>query len=407
MKRSNLYERTRWRLGLTIIAIVVVAATIFYTNSIAYKLKLEEQKNVELWAFAQKNTLEATDLQVEACDFTLNSMIMDNSSIPMILTDENYRIVDAMNYPNRNVQDHPDFFERRIKVLRKRQVPIIVTDGQYKNYIFYQQSSLITTLEFFPYFQFTILSVLLLLGYFTFSSSREAEQERVWVGMAKETAHQLGTPITSLMGWIQNLQMLYPDDEELMMVVDEMNTDVELLKLVADRFSKIGTIPKLEPVNVYENLDKHLQYVQQRASRKITFNFPAPEEKQPLFIQINPLLFDWVIENLLKNALDAMAGKGSIGAKVTLEEKSIYIDIKDSGKGIPKRHHKSVFQPGYSTKKRGWGLGLSLCKRIVEKYHNGQIFVLESVENEGTTFRVKLPYHSDINSDPAILASDL
>ena len=229
-----------------------------------------------------------------------------------------------------------------------------------------------------------------MISYFTFSFNRQAEQERVWVGMAKETAHQLGTPITSLMGWIENIKLMYPDDENLTMIAEEMNTDIELLKLVADRFSKIGTTPDLEPFDIFKNLEKHLNYVRQRASRKITFAFP-PLQPTPLMVNINPLLFDWVIENLLKNALDAMEGKGNISAMVSQDESSIYIDIQDSGKGIPKKNFKTVFQPGYSTKKRGWGLGLSLCKRIVEKYHNGKIFVLSSVEGEGTTFRIQLP----------------
>jgi signal transduction histidine kinase len=170
-----------------------------------------------------------------------------------------------------------------------------------------------------------------------------------------------------------------------------MTTDLELLKLVADRFSKIGTQPKLQLVNVYDNLDKHLQYVEQRASRKITFDFPITQDLPPIYIQISPLLFDWVVENLLKNALDAMGGKGQIKARVLYTNNFVHIDISDTGKGIPKNKFKTVFQPGYSTKKRGWGLGLSLCKRIIENYHNGKIFVLNSTEEQGTTFRIQLP----------------
>ena len=392
MRGIRLYERTRWRYLLIIISLLVVAASISYTNTVANQLKLDEQKNIQLWADAQKKFVEATDIEYEYCDFTLHSMIEEkNSYIPVILCDEYYRILDARNYNNKDIIIDSSFFKKEIEQLRQKQVPIEIGDKNIKNYIFYRQSSLITSLEWFPYFQFAILGMLILISFFTFSFNKQAEQERVWVGMAKETAHQLGTPITSLMGWIENFKLMYPEDEQINMMCEEMNIDVELLKLVADRFSKIGTIPKLEPHNIYKNLAKHYQYVAQRASRKIVFDFPANMDKQYLEAKINPLLFDWVIENLLKNALDSMQGKGTIKASVLQLESYIVIDISDSGKGIPKNKFKSVFLPGYSTKKRGWGLGLSLCKRIIEKYHNGKIFVHKSVVDEGTTFRIQLP----------------
>ncbi|WMX16472.1 HAMP domain-containing sensor histidine kinase [Aureispira sp. CCB-E] len=392
MKKPKLYERTRWRFALIIIALIVVATSILYTNTVVYQLKLDEEKRVKLWFDAQKAMFNATPEEVEFCNFELYFSIMErNSDIPIILTDEHYRIMDVMNYEDKDAIKDTAYFNKEIAYLKKHQKPLVIEDDVIKNYLFYRQSTLITSLEWFPYFQFALLGVLLMLSYFTFSFNRQAEQERVWVGMAKETAHQLGTPLTSLMGWIQNINMMYPDDEDLLMIAEEMNTDVELLKLVADRFSKIGAVPKLEPINVYDNLNKHLQYVQQRASRKITFDFPDPTKHAALMVNINPLLFDWVVENLLKNALDALEGKGQIEARVIDGEYFVHIDISDTGKGIPKRSFKSVFQPGYSTKKRGWGLGLSLCKRIVEKYHNGKIFVLKSTEGKGTTFRIQLP----------------
>lgn len=392
MKKLKLYERTRWRLALIVIALVVVAASISYTNTVVYELKLDEEKRVKLWFEAQQAMFDATPEEEEFCDITLNlSIIENNSDIPIILTDEYYRIIDVMNYANKDLLKDTAYFNAEITYLSKHQKPILIENEIIKNYVFYKQSTLITSLEWFPYFQFALLGVLILLAYFTFSFNREAEQERVWVGMAKETAHQLGTPLSSLLGWIQNINMMYPEDEDLLMIADEMNTDVELLRLVADRFSKIGTVPKLEPINIYDNLNKHLLYVQQRASRKITFDFPDPAAQAALRVNISPLLFDWVVENLLKNALDASEGKGQIQARVTDGEYFVHIDISDAGKGIPKRSFKTVFQPGYSTKKRGWGLGLSLCKRIVEKYHNGKIFVLKSTEGKGTTFRIQLP----------------
>lgn len=392
MNRAKLFERSRWRFALIIIALLIVAASISYTNTVAYQLKLDEQKNIALWADAQKEFSSATDEEAEFCDFTLHStVIANNTTIPVIITDEHYRIIDAINYKDKDLEKDTAFFKKELEFLKSNRKPIIVGEKDYPNYIFYRQSTIITSLEWFPYFQFAILGLLLVLSYLTFSFNRQAEQERVWVGMAKETAHQLGTPITSLMGWTENLRMMYPDNEDLTMIVDEMNVDVELLKLVADRFSKIGAAAELKPANIFETLDKHLKYIQQRASRKITFSFPNSTENEPILVNINTLLFDWVIENLLKNALDAMEGKGQIQAKVSEDEKNVFIDISDSGKGIPKKSFKTVFQPGYSTKKRGWGLGLSLCKRIVEKYHHGKIFVLTSTEGEGTTFRIQLP----------------
>lgn len=392
MKKPKLYERTRWRFALIIIALVVVAASIFYTNTVVHQLKLDEQKRVKIWIEAQKGIYNVTPEEEEFCDIDLNLSILEkNSDIPMILTDEHYRVMDVMNYEGIDVMKDTAYLNAELSYLKASQTPLMIENDVIKNYLFYKQSSLITSLEWFPYFQFALLGVLIMLSYFTFSYNRQAEQERVWVGMAKETAHQLGTPLTSLLGWIQNINMMYPEEEDLLMIAEEMSTDVELLRLVADRFSKIGTIPKLGPINIYDNLNKHLLYVQQRASRKITFDFPDPEAQAALMVNINPLLFDWVVENLLKNALDASEGKGQIEARVTDGEYFVHIDISDTGKGIPKRTFKSVFQPGYSTKKRGWGLGLSLCKRIVEKYHNGKIFVLKSTEGKGTTFRIQLP----------------
>lgn len=392
MKKIKLYEHTHWRFALLIIGIIVVTASVTYTNRVAYELQQDEQKYVSLWAEAQRDMLEATPEEVEFCDVDLNlKIIKGNNHIPLLLTDEHYRIIDAVNYKGRDLQKDTAFFRQEIEELRATTTPIIMGDKNYTNYLFFRRSSIITSLEWFPYFQFAILGVLIIMAYLTFSFNRQAEQERVWVGMAKETAHQLGTPLTSLIGWLENMRMTYPEDEYLHMITDEMTTDVELLQLVADRFSKIGTQPKLNLVNVYDNLDKHLKYVQQRASRKITFDFPNAQDLPPIYIKINPLLFDWVIENLLKNALDALGGSGEIKARVLYTNNFVHIDVSDTGKGIPKGKFKTIFQPGYSTKKRGWGLGLSLCKRIIKNYHNGKIFVLNSIEGKGTTFRIQLP----------------
>jgi len=245
-------------------------------------------------------------------------------------------------------------------------------------------------LTYFPFIQLALIAAFVAFGYFSFSSARQSEQNQVWVGMAKETAHQLGTPITAIVAWIEHLRMIHEGNEETAEVLDELNNDVSRLNLIADRFSKIGAIPELEKTNIYEELENMRKYMQRRAPRKMIFEFPGLE-KEPLYAQLNAPLFNWVTENLLRNALDAMGGEGKISAKVTEGKGFINIDISDTGKGIPSNKLKTVFKPGYSTKKRGWGLGLSLAKRIIESYHSGRIFVKKSQLEEGTTFTIKLP----------------
>ena len=221
-----------------------------------------------------------------------------------------------------------------------------------------------------------------------FSTARKAEQDQVWVGMAKETAHQLGTPISAIIAWLEHLKMMKPDDEETMEIVVELENDVERLNLVADRFSKIGSKPKLETLNVAAQLNDCRIYMEKRSPRKVTFSYP--DENPAFMANINPPLFNWVVENLIRNSLDAMGGKGEISADITQDANHIYIDLSDTGSGIPPSKLKTVFQPGFTTKKRGWGLGLSLAKRIIESYHSGKIFVKSSIVNQGTTFTIKL-----------------
>jgi signal transduction histidine kinase len=392
MRKPFISKQVNWSGIFIVVALLVAGASMFYTSYVANELKEDEQKNIALWARTYTDMLNITPEEDEYCDFTLHSIVMSNNThTPMIVTDENYRIIDALNYTKELNQENQPFFDKDLVYLKNNTTPIVIEDENYTNYLYYKQSTLITNLEWFPYIQLGLLAILLLFAFLIFRYNREAEQERVWVGMAKETAHQLGTPITSLIGWIENIKLMYGEDSDLVMIANEMKIDVEHLTLVADRFSKIGAVPELKPINAYENLEKHYQYVKQRASRKITFDFPDSKNQSNTLINISPLLFDWVIENLLKNALDAMEGKGEIRAAISTTDKWVYIDIKDSGKGIPRKNFKTVFQPGFSTKQRGWGLGLSLCKRIVEKYHFGKIFVLSSAPNEGTTFRIQMP----------------
>ena len=308
-----------------------------------------------------------------------------NTTIPVFVTDERDKVLFHANFED-GIKDEDAYFNPIIKKMEKSGFDPIISEG---NKIYYQESTLLRQLRYFPLIQLILIAAFVGLGYAGFSTERRSEQNRVWVGMAKETAHQLGTPISGIVAWLENLRAMREEDEEVIEIVDELRTDVSRLELIAERFSKIGSIPSLEPVNIYTELEKCRAYMQRRASRKVQFNFPDPESK-PLGVRLNPPLFDWVIENLLRNALDAMDGIGSIQVNVTEEEHVVNIDVIDSGKGIPSSKFKTVFQPGFTTKKRGWGLGLSLSKRIIEEYHSGKIFVKKSEEGKGTTFSIRL-----------------
>jgi signal transduction histidine kinase len=282
----------------------------------------------------------------------------------------------------------PEMVLKMIKDMQAAHEPVVADLGEgVKRFIYYDDSQTLKQLRIFPFVQLAIFSVFLVISYFAFSNARRAEQNLVWVGMAKETAHQLGTPISSLEGWIEYLRELegMKGNEK---ILTELESDVNRLSLVAERFSKIGSVPKLIAQNAKSTLERNIDYMRRRASEKVKFNLFCSDELQ---LMINNQLFDWVIENLLKNALDAMDGEGEIDVEVTSDSKNVIIDVTDSGKGIPKNKFETIFEPGYSTKRRGWGLGLSLTKRIVEEYHQGKIFVKSSEINKGTTFRIMVP----------------
>ena len=250
-------------------------------------------------------------------------------------------------------------------------------------------SSLLVQIKVYPYIQIFITLIFLGIAYSMFSTARRAEQNKVWLGMAKETAHQLGTPLSSMVGWVELLKTMEDEQGQAQMIGDELEKDVLRLQLIAERFSKIGSEPQLENKDIVELVGNTVEYVKRRASSRIQFHY---DNDTPIYATVNPTLFDWVIENLLKNALDAMDGKGQIGVQISQErDQQILIDVSDTGKGIPKSRFTTVFEPGYSTKKRGWGLGLSLSRRIIENYHSGKIYVANSAVDQGTTFRVVLP----------------
>jgi signal transduction histidine kinase len=261
----------------------------------------------------------------------------------------------------------------------------IILTGKEKRYIFYKSSALQAQLRFYPFVQLGVIGLFLLITYFLFSTSRRSEQDRVWVGMSKETAHQLGTPLSSMIAWLELLKLKGIEDEGL----DEIKKDIDRLENITDRFSKIGSPPSLDPINIVDVVYNSTEYIKSRTSKKIEYIIRIPEDK-PLIVPVNAHLFSWVIENLVKNAIDAMSGQGTITISLYDEKNHVMIDISDTGKGISKSHFKAIFNPGYTSKKRGWGLGLSLSKRIIRDYHKGRIFVKHSYPNKDTTFRIIL-----------------
>lgn len=383
-------KKSRWKLYLGILGLVIIAISMVYTNYLVKQLEDEEKKKVQIWSEAYYRLNDQTaDL---SADLSLNLAIIEaNTTIPIILVNNGGGIDAVRNFGLE--KDTSEAFinsaelKAELSVIKKSGLEPIPIDN-FK--IYYKHSKILVLLRYFPLVQMILIAAFIIFGYLGFSSARKSEQNQVWVGMAKETAHQLGTPITAIIGWIDHLKLLHEEDESTQEIVTELGNDVGRLELIAERFSKIGSAPDLEPINIIEQLNKCREYMQRRSPRQIEFNFPNVENQQ-VMANINPPLFDWVIENLLRNALDAMDGKGKIAVQVFEERKFVCIEVSDTGKGIPANKFKTVFQPGYTTKKRGWGLGLSLVKRIVEQYHKGKIFVSKSVINEGTSFMIKLP----------------
>ncbi len=381
----DIYEqKSRWKIYLAIAGVIILTISMFYTNYLAQRLADGERDKARLLAQAWEslNTGDAGD----NADLTFQlEIIKSNTDIPAIVVNTAGKIDYAKNFGDKD--EDLEFLEKELdKIKISGPEPIIIPD----NYtIYYKKSQLLTLLTYFPLLQVLLFGTFMTIGYFLFSSARRSEQNRVWVGMAKETAHQLGTPISAIVAWIEHLKIM-TDDPNIHEVVKELGNDVDRLDLIADRFSKIGSSPDLEAVNIMHELEECRVYMQRRAPRKVAFEFPDPNSVERM-VNINPPLFAWVVENLLRNALDAMGSTGKIKAVVTDEANYVNIEISDTGSGIPASKFKTVFQPGYSTKKRGWGLGLSLAKRIIEDYHSGRIFVKKSSEVEGTTFTIKLP----------------
>lgn len=380
----RLYEqKIWWKRILFVIAIGIGIFSLWYTHQLVQKLAKEEEKKVLLWANATKQLIKAEG------DFTfLLDIIKDNETIPVILVDDAGSIIAHRNLDSIKVEQ-PEYLQHELALMKEEHesIPILYDETNKRfNYLYYKNSIILAQLKRYPYYQLTVIGIFIIVAYLAFSSSRRAEQNQVWVGMSKETAHQLGTPISSLMGWINLIRETEKSDQEDLLL--ELEKDVKRLELITERFSKIGSAPKLDIEVIDDVLQDSINYLQVRTSNRVRFKLVRNEDE--LTAQMNVPLFEWVIENICKNAIDAMNGEGSITMATQAEGDSVIIDITDTGKGISPSKLKTVFKPGYTTKKRGWGLGLSLAKRIIEDYHRGKIVVKSSEVNKGTTFRITL-----------------
>ena len=383
---QDVYRRKYlWKVYLGIAAVLLLALSTVYTNYLADRLAEGERDKVKIFVNTLK-VLRDTSQESLNRDYrpeteNLRLVLRD---IPVILVDESGEITESYNFSKGTN------LIQALASMKKQGLPPIEGEG-YAAKIYYTYSRTLTLLTYFPYLQILLLLVFFVLAILGMSAVRRAEQNKVWVGMAKETAHQLGTPISAIIGWIEHLKNTLPDSEENTMVLSELEKDVGRLNLIADRFSKIGSDPELETHSVQKVLSEVVRYMEKRAPKRVAFYLNDSPEHAKLLVRINKHLFAWVVENLLRNALDAMQGEGQISINIKEEPKTIHIDVSDTGHGIPQNKFKTVFEPGYSTKKRGWGLGLSLAKRIIEDYHGGKIFVKESKPDDGTTFSVVLP----------------
>ena len=374
-----------WRILLSFIAILIVSATIFFANFLSKKIAGEEKIKIEQWVEALNDAADPNSIQT---NLTTKVLTENNTDIPIIFTNEKDSVLAIYNLDTALLKNDKAFLTKKLAALKSGNVPIVWINPQNpdeKNIVYYGESRLLKEIKYFPLVQLFVVALFIIITLLAINTKNKSTQNQVWAGMAKETAHQLGTPISSLQGWLEVLK----EEQVSPKIVKEISKDVERLMLVSDRFGKIGSKPQLEPFNVLAQVQTMVNYIKRRAPEKVIFSVKSnePDEIEGL---INPPLFDWVIENLLKNALDAMDGQGTIDVELKNEVAQIIIDVKDSGKGISRKNISQVFKPGFSTKKRGWGLGLSLSKRIIDQYHKGSLFVKQSEVGKGTTFRIIL-----------------
>ncbi|MGM9795196.1 MAG: sensor histidine kinase [Candidatus Aphodosoma sp.] len=363
---------------LFIFAIVLIVLSLIFTNTLVSELAREEQKKVELWAEATEQLANG-----EFSEFAFQ-IVKQNTNIPVIVVDSNYNLISSRNFkePPTNVDE---YYKKQIERL-KQNTPIIITlDEDEKQYIYYDNSFLLKKLSIFPYVQLILITIFIALAIWVITTNKRNEQNKVWVGLSKETAHQLGTPISSLIAWNEILSQNYPEDE----TIEELNKDINRLTIIAERFSKIGSEPELKKENIESITKEVIEYMSHRTSTKIQYHYTSKTSYSTALL--NKPLYTWVLENVCKNAIDAMNGSGKLDFLIFDSGTHIITEIKDTGKGIERQNYKKIFEPGYTTKKRGWGLGLSLAKRIIVEYHKGKIYVKNSEINGGTTIRIEIP----------------
>ncbi|MBK8882616.1 MAG: hypothetical protein IPN67_09615 [Bacteroidales bacterium] len=373
-------KKSLWKLFLLLFAVCIGMGSLIYTDYLVKKLKVEERENVMMWAEA--TTLISVADTSQDVEF-LSLVIDNNNTVPVILTDESDSIISARNFDSEKMID-PRYLKKQLGMIKENNNRIVIDlEDNHFNLIYYKDSTILTMLMYYPYIQLGIILLFILVSYLAFSSSRKAEQNQLWVGMSRETAHQLGTPTSSLAGWIEVLQLKHPE----VSITKELALDVERLEKVTERFSRIGSKPSLTDENVVLIILRTIEYLKSRTSSKVKFSFEHGAGNS-VIIPLNSALFEWVIENVFKNAIDSMEGSGELNIKLTETDKNAIIDISDTGKGIPKSAFKKIFNPGFTTKQRGWGLGLSLAKRIIEEYHRGRIFVRTSELEKGSCIRI-------------------
>ncbi len=373
---------SRW--GFILASLIVISLILWNTYIFFSQLKENEREKMEIWAVAQEELAQSQEDEGSPISETALNIIRSNSTTPMILhtlKEDNY---EGRNIDEKILESDADI-KAKIKQFSSEYEPLEVKyNEQVLSIIYFGNSPLINKLKYYPAALILIIFLFILAIYLFYKTSKSAEQNKLWAGMAKETAHQIGTPLSSLVGWTEILKSENINPEYIV----EMEKDVSRLEMITDRFSKIGSVPKLEQHDLVEETKTSFQYLQKRSSKLIEFQLIVP--KQPIYVNLNPQLFSWTIENLVKNGIDAMKGKGKITISITKNSKYALIQITDTGKGLTKSEFRRIFTPGYTTKKRGWGLGLSLAKRIIDEYHNGKIRVLKSVPNQGTTMEIAL-----------------
>lgn len=398
IKIHNIYDSRRiWKSVFIVISLLLVGVFIYISDNLVKDLAKQERERMQIWANATKELATmSSDGMGSDVDF-LFSIIESNHNIPVLLVDDNGNILLHRNFklpePIDSLQPYiispvnEKFLEDKLDGLEDSQnhIPIVI-DEKTVQHLYYEDSTVLRRLAYYPYIQLAVLLIFVVIVYFALISIKKAEQNKVWVGLSKETAHQLGTPISSLMAWVQMLEASDVDSD----IVSDMNKDVHRLSVIADRFSKIGSKPEMELAFINQAITESLEYMRSRISARVKLSLHLPEDE--CGVMLCQSLFEWVMENLTKNAVDAMQGEGYIDVTVTNDAgKMVLIDVSDTGKGIARKNFKTVFNPGFTTKKRGWGLGLTLVKRIIEEYHGGKIYVKDSEIGVGTTFRIELP----------------